>query len=57
VVVDALAAHLTTFPTEGLIFPNEAGDMIRRSNFGTMWRRATKSVELDGLHFHDLRHY
>ena len=57
VVVDALAAHLTTFPTEGLIFTNEAGDMIRRSNFGTMWRRVTESVGLDGLHFHDLRHY
>jgi hypothetical protein len=40
-----------------LIFTNEAGDMIRRSNFGTMWRRVTKSVELEGLHFHDLRHY
>ena len=57
VVVDALAPHLTTFPTQGLIFTNEAGDMLRRSNFGTMWRRVTKSVDLEGLHFHDLRHY
>jgi integrase len=57
VIVDALAAHLSTFPTDGLIFTNEAGDMIRRSNFGTMWRRVTKSVGLDGLHFHDLRHF
>jgi integrase len=56
-VVDALAAHLATLPTEGLISTNEAGDMIRRSNFGTMWRRVTESVGLDGLHFHDLRHY
>ena len=52
-----LAAHLAAFPAVDLIFTNEAGDMIRRSNFGTMWRRVTKSVELDGLHFHDLRHY
>jgi Phage integrase family len=36
---------------------SEAGDMIRRSKFGTMWPRATKSVGLGGLHFHDLRHY
>lgn len=57
VVVDVLAAHLATFPTVGLIFTNESGDMIRRSNFGTMWRRTTKSVALDGLHFHDLRHF
>jgi integrase len=57
VVVDALAAHLAAFPTEGLIFTNEHGDMIRRSNFGTMWRRVTRSVGLDGLRFHDLRHY
>jgi integrase len=57
VVADGLAAHLAAFATDGLIFTNEAGDMIRRSNFGTMWRRVTKSVGLDGLHFHDLRHY
>jgi len=57
VVVDGLAAHLAAFPAVDLIFTNETGDMIRRSNFGTMWRRVTKSVELDGLHFHDLRHY
>jgi integrase len=57
VVVDGLAAHLATFPSEGLIFTNAAGDMIRRSNFGTMWLRVTKSVGLDGLRFHDLRHY
>lgn len=44
VVVEALAAHLATFPTEGLVFTHEAGDMIRRSNFGTMWQRVTKSV-------------
>ncbi len=57
VVVDGLAAHLAAFPAVDLTFTNEAGDMIRRSNFDTMWRRVTKSVELDGLHFHDLRHY
>jgi hypothetical protein len=48
--MDALACHLATMPTEGLIFTNEAGDMIRRSNFGTMWRRVSKSVGLQGLH-------
>jgi integrase len=57
VIVDGLAAHLAAFPAEDLIFTNESGDMIRRSNFGTMWRRVTKSVDLEGLHFHDLRHY
>ena len=30
--------------------------MIRRSNFGMMWRRVTRSVGLDGLRFQDLRH-
>ena len=57
VVVDGLAAHLAAFPSDTLVFMNESGDMIRRSNFGTMWRRVTKSVDLEGLHFHDLRHY
>ena len=40
-----------------LIFTNESGDMIRRSNFGTMWRRVTKDVGLDAFTFHGLRHY
>ena len=57
VIVDGLAAHLAAFPSDTLVFMNESGDMIRRSNFGTMWRRVTKSVTLEGLHFHDLRHY
>lgn len=59
VIVDALAAHLAAFPVgdEGLVFTNAAGDMMRRSNFGTMWGRATREAGLEGLHFHDLRHY
>ena len=34
VVVDAIAAHLVTFLTEGLILTNTSGDPIGRSNFG-----------------------
>lgn len=55
VVVDGLARHVEAFPTKGLFFTNDAGDMIRRSNFGTMWLQVTKTVGLDGLRFHDLR--
>lgn len=57
VVVDGLAAHLAALPAAGLIFANDVGTMIRRSPFGTIWRRVTKSVELDGRHLHDLKRY
>lgn len=41
----------------GLVFPTPLGDPIRRSNFGRrVWMPALRSLGLDGLRFHDLRH-
>lgn len=60
VVVDALAAHLATYPAgeSGLIFTTEAGDPIRRTAFsGAVWRPALKRAGLEGAKFHDLRHF
>ncbi len=30
---------------------------MHRTRWAFVWRRATKSAGLDGLHFHDLRHH
>lgn len=59
VVVDELAAHLAKFPAEpdGLVFVNDHGRPLRRSAFGTMWRRVTKEIGAEDLVFHGLRHY
>ena len=57
VVLESLAQHLSLFPTEGLLFTNSEGAALRRSAFGTTWRRATTNAGLTGLRFHDLRHY
>jgi integrase len=57
VVVDSLAAHLLSFPAKGLTITNAVGDPIKRSDFGYVWLRVTKSVDLEGLHFHDLHHF
>ena len=59
VVVDALAAHVADHGTgpHGLLFTGRDGQMLRRSAFGTTWRRVTKEVGLDAFTFHGLRHY
>ena len=60
VVVDALAAHLATYPAgeSGLIFTNDQGDPISRTRFsGVVWRPSLKAAKLEGAKFHDLRHF
>jgi len=62
VVLDALAAHLSTFPPgaqDRLIFTSDNGEGIRRHRFSDgAWRPAVARAGLrKGTHFHDLRHY
>jgi integrase len=60
VVVDALAAHIATYPKgrDGLIFTNANGEPIRRTPFSDIWRPAARSAGLpEGAGFHALRHY
>lgn len=64
VVVDALAAHLATYPAATvaavgpLVFTNERGEAIRRNRFSDVWRRAVQECGLPaGAGFHALRHY
>jgi integrase len=58
VVVHALAAHIAAFPTDELVYVNERGQPIWRSQFGHLWRAAVETTGAPkGICFHDLRHY
>lgn len=59
VVGAALATHLERWPDgeHGLIFTNTADQAIRRNRFHELWRSATASAVVEGLRFHDLRHF
>lgn len=57
VVLDALAEHMHLWPSTGLLFTNQHGDPLRRSNFGTTWQRACREADVEGFTFHDLRHF
>jgi integrase len=41
-----------------LVFPGVKGGPLRRCNFNKMsaWPQAVRSIDAEGLHFHDLRH-
>ena len=57
--MDALAAHLARWPTDGLLFTTEQGSPIRRTAFSArVWRPAVKAAGLpDTVTFHALRHF
>ena len=59
VVVDALAAHLAEWPTDGFLFTTDLGTPIRRTAFSaTVWRPAVRRAGLDdSVTFHALRHF
>lgn len=58
-LVPELEAHLGRWAAPGIdgwVFPGTKGQPFRRASFYTDWKRAAKTVGLDHLHFHDLRH-
>jgi integrase len=59
VVADAMAAHIAAYPPgdDGLIFTGSAGQPLRRSAFGEVWRTAVAQAGSPGVVFHSLRHY
>ncbi|MGX5653172.1 tyrosine-type recombinase/integrase [Geodermatophilus nigrescens] len=59
VVVDALAAHLARWPSDGFVFTTDLGNPIRRTAFSaTVWRPAVRAAGLDDtVTFHGLRHF
>jgi integrase len=59
IVVDALAAHLASFPAgpNGLIFTDADGRPLRRNRFGELWRRSRTKAKVGDEGFHSLRHF
>ena len=60
-IVPALRDHLDSYVGRdgtALVFTGPRGGILRRGNFrrGSGWAKATASVGVPGLHFHDLRH-
>lgn len=56
-VVDKLAIHLGTGPSEGLVFTAPRGGPLRSSTWRrNVWLPATNKVGIDSLRVHDLRH-
>jgi Phage integrase family len=60
-IIPVLREHLAVFVKDepgALVFPGVKGGPLRRCNFNKMsaWPQAVKSIDAEGLHFHDLRH-
>jgi integrase len=60
-IIPVLRKHLAIFAKDepgALVFPGVKGGPLRRCNFNKMsaWPQAVKSIDAEGLHFHDLRH-
>lgn len=59
VVLEALAEHVRRFPpaADTPIFTGTEGQLLRRSAFGNVWRRAVKDADVRDCTFHSLLHY
>jgi integrase len=60
-IIPVLHKHLSVFVKDepgALMFPGVKGGPLRRGNFNKMsgWPQAVRSIDAEGLHFHDLRH-
>jgi integrase len=60
-IIPALREHMAVFtgPEPGsLVFPGAESGPLRRGNFNKMagWPDTARTIGLEGLHFHDLRH-
>ncbi len=58
-LLPVLEGHIATFGQpglDGLVFCGPKGAMMRRSNFAIKWAKARRTVGMEELHFHDLRH-
>lgn len=58
-LLPVLEEHLSRFAApgvDGLVFVGPKGGMTRRGNFSLKWAKARRSVGMEQLHFHDLRH-
>lgn len=58
-LLEVLELHLAEYvgaEADARVFTAPRGGPLRRSNFGDDWRTAVRSIGLDGVAFHDLRH-
>lgn len=52
-----LRKHLRTIPAGALVFTGPEGSALSSTNFRRrVWLPALATVDLEGVHFHDLRH-
>jgi integrase len=54
-----LRTHLAKYAEagpDGLVFVGEKGGRLRRQNFRTTWVKALSALQVQPVHFHDLRH-
>jgi integrase len=59
-VTDALLAIVASVlepGAAGLILPNRHGEPLNRNRFGDGWHRVCAAAGVDGVRFHDLRHF
>ena len=56
VVIDALAAHLAAFPSEGPLFTDELGEPLLYRRWRSLMEAAARHVGAD-VTAHDLRHF
>ncbi|GAA4697978.1 tyrosine-type recombinase/integrase [Nocardioides nanhaiensis] len=56
VVVEALAAHLATYPSDGPLFTDELGEPLRYRRWRTVAEGAARAAGVD-VTAHDLRHF
>lgn len=56
-LVAVLAEHLARWPSDGVIFRNAAGLIWSRSKYSDEWRRWRTVADVEGVRFHDLRHF
>lgn len=59
ILLDELRDHLDVYAETGRhggVFVGPHGGPLRRSNWSKAWRQTVAALDLDHLHFHDLRH-
>jgi integrase len=56
VVIDALAAHLADYPSDGALFVDERGAPLTYRRWRQLWKEAANAEGVDATS-HDLRHF
>jgi integrase len=57
VVLDAIKAHLETFPSDEWLFTTESGDPVSYQRWKRVWESARIQAKCPTMVTHDLRHF